>query len=683
MVGRWFLKSKKQNIRILEYVKHPFFPIFVFILLIFAKIYIYNYEVSGPTIFGDEYLYIRIARRLLNNKFINSVQYPPLYSILLLPAIISKNNWYEFSIYLNIIFSSLVIFPAWLISKKMLSKIGILVTSILISLLPFHIAYPGYIMSENLFVSINLLAIYLFLVSYKKSFNKRFIFGVILGLCYLTKYLFLPSIIIFLLIWSIRIIFIDHKRIKIQKRIIILINKLSPVFIGLIIVYAPWVVYSYAFSGFSITKSLGFGSTGIKAINDINLNSLLMWLSAYVAYYSFSIFYSLSIIISLILLIILKRIKLKEPDITFISTILSLSICYILLATQHSWGAKYNYPEVRYILGRYLIHMSPLLVIFSIFSYEKLLNFKNNTNFILFFSIIIGVVLITFSNQILFNKLFFNLPPYFAQSVFNSTDSYFFYLTSINYLLLISIFPILLLYFRSKKNKKMVLSLAFLPYIFIQLSIQPRFIKIMNETRQWGIHGKHIKLVAENIIKNRNNEINFYTDDFYFFYDKNHIKYSLLSWNFNKNDLKYLNFDNKLINENPSLLVSKLRYPVKLETSYMYNDIQINIYYFDHNDLEILTPKIIDFFPKFVSGDEIFNKLVDGNSAMWLITQHTTENTVVSFNNSIINPTFGDNGEITISIDPQLYINQDQIEITLCDKILDLCSDPVFLKITK
>ena len=56
----------------------------------------------------------------------------------------------------------------------------------------------------------------------------------------------------------------------------------------------------------------------------------------------------------------------RDPEKLFFFSLITFTIGYFLLGIQHSWGANYNYPIPQYVLGRYLMHLTPLYFIAAI-----------------------------------------------------------------------------------------------------------------------------------------------------------------------------------------------------------------------------------------------------------------------------------------------------------------------------
>src|SRR3989344_1058965 len=103
------------------YKKHLIY--FFFILLIVKTIFVL--QVGAPSIYSDEYLYIKTALHFFQGYgFMYGGEptslYPPLYSFFISISYFYNDGLtvYHLMQFLNIILSSLIIIPAYLLSKE-------------------------------------------------------------------------------------------------------------------------------------------------------------------------------------------------------------------------------------------------------------------------------------------------------------------------------------------------------------------------------------------------------------------------------------------------------------------------------------------------------------------------------------------------------------------------------------
>ena len=124
---------------------------------------ILSYFVPSPSAFSDEYIYAKMAREFfLNFDFIDYKRYPPVYPILLSMSYLFNDMSIVYFImkFINSLVSSLIIFPAWFISKEFMNEKNALKMAILVSLIPPIFAFSPLLMSENLFFPLFLFSFY-------------------------------------------------------------------------------------------------------------------------------------------------------------------------------------------------------------------------------------------------------------------------------------------------------------------------------------------------------------------------------------------------------------------------------------------------------------------------------------------------------------------------------------------
>ena len=552
------------KINFTKILKSPFFVLFCYFLLVIYKIQ--TIRATGPTIFGDEYVYIDNARNFFKLLSIKRAVYPPIYSILLIPAVNMSANWYRAIVLTNIFLSSLIVFPFWMFSKKNLSTVGQMVAMALLFFSPINFSYHNYALAENIFVVLFMLSVYLSIYSYNKNFLQRFIFGLVLGLSYLTKYLFLPSIFVFLFIWIIR-----SKPFSLKK----IMNLITPVLLGLILTLIPWILYVTLKVNLPFAQALGFGISGIKATDQITINSLVLWFSSYSSYLIYSISMFLPVLVYFSLTDDKKCITKKQ--LTFLLSVVLLSIAYVLLATQHSWGANYNYPNPQYLIGRYLIQVVYLYPIVFVMIYEKLINKKHLSVKRFIAPLIISSLLIIFANLIFYKGAFFNLPPHFTKIIFNSPNTFSYSLEKLIVLIIVSIIPLVSLILKNKNNSKKIFVLSCLILITFQFKNTQKYINlIINNSKTYGIHGRYITAVLNSLFIDEKNRINFLSEE-----SLPNLEHTLLSWGFDETKLNFINEKTNFIQNLPTILLSKNTYEFKIIGSYEYGDKSFYIYYAD------------------------------------------------------------------------------------------------------
>ncbi len=334
--------------------------IIAFLILVGIKI-ILTLFISSPSIFADEYLYLKNARSFFHDSAFNigggyKPNYPPIY-----PATISAAYFFQDGelIYLlikiiNTILLTSIIFPAYFLAKEFLDQKDSLTAAILISLLPANFNYQHYIMSENLFYPLFLLCIYLLYKSFDTNNKKYFIItGLVTGITLLTRTLGIIIPIITIMILLIK----KPGKEEIKNTIISL-------FITAII-YVPYAIYKQ-----SLIK--GYEVVIIDPTPSItSIPSFFIWL----VFYTSILLLSTGIIGSLPIINNIKNLKDKYPLMTkiFYTTIVStiILVSYYAARTGVKTGSIIPFLEGRPV-GRYLDHILPLVIILAMLSIKKL-----------------------------------------------------------------------------------------------------------------------------------------------------------------------------------------------------------------------------------------------------------------------------------------------------------------------
>jgi len=320
----------------------------VFVLLMLAK-YPWVSHAGGPIIFGDELYYKANAERIIHGEPYESTLAPPLYSLVLGPAFLSGDGWYEWMLLINVLTSSMIVFPIWWLARRLLPKSMALMALILALLLPFHVIYPRLIMSENLFVFLFLLSVCLVLGWGDRKFTTNVMTGGSFALSYLTRYLFLAAIPTLLVVWWLRP-WLDGSVRRTKLLTTSQIRGVIEVFAGFVLTYLPWLIYAQQ-SGASLTAAMGFGISGIRT-DAISIDALVLWMSAYGSYLILVMAPYLLLLSMYIFALLSRRTQANRSEALFALLTVGLTISFLAVAIQHSWGQPYNYPEPKYILGK-------------------------------------------------------------------------------------------------------------------------------------------------------------------------------------------------------------------------------------------------------------------------------------------------------------------------------------------
>jgi len=332
--------------------------IFLVVFLILLKLGI-SFFIQVPLGFADSFYYFEEAKSFFDNPSLASIAtsgtYPPFYPMLISPAFIfsDMNLVFFFIKLIGIILSSLVIIPAYLISKEFFNEKKSIMISLIISIIPDAFIFSFYAFSENIIFTLFLFTVYFLLKSFtEKKIKWEILSGIFIGLCILTRIIsiFLLPVIFFLIL-----IYLFRE----NKKMLFLRNKLL-LLLALLATLLPWIITKIILNGFSLIGIFGY-------TNSINK---IIWTFFYIDYLIISlgiIFF----ILSVYLLFKYKYLNQKERlflDLTFLSTIF-----VILIAANHS-GAFEHYNDYR-ILGRYISVLFPLFIILGFIALEKYQSF--------------------------------------------------------------------------------------------------------------------------------------------------------------------------------------------------------------------------------------------------------------------------------------------------------------------
>jgi hypothetical protein len=672
----------------------------IFSLLVFLKsFWIYFYS-TGPVVFGDEFLYKETAQKIFDRQPYDRTLYPPLYPMLLSVAFFSKEHWYEWMLFINTLLSSSIIFPAYLISKRLLPEKTFFLPVIMIALLPFHALYPSLLLSENLFLLVFLFALYFSLIREKRCWFSGMLVGVFCALAYMTKYLFLPSIPLLIgLWWLIPLIKKDLKGKSIWQKL--QLPDLAAVTAGFLIIYTPWLLYAH-YSGISIGEAMGLGlaSSYGEAISGAeyhfsgvatempNLDSLVLWITAYSSYLVLVLAPLLGILYLYFSLLFSKKEDILFREKLFFFSLIALSIGYFFLAIQHSWGADYNYPVPQYLLGRYLMHLTPLYFIAAVVALYRL---SNNISSLSYSSIsiisLIALILVWAAQRVLFEQAVWKLPGCFACVSFNSPDSLIYSKRVALWAVLTIICLVGISLFAGRSNKNfnqrfMVRILAGL-LIFFQFSV---FCNICLSTMTHGVWMLHPRLLAPIL----NHDIDNGVASIALMYDipdlgNDSFSHSLVFWGVPQNRFSALALGEKMQNipDNAKQYFLSGTYYNNMYALYSYDVNDKKYYLYDTNwkNMRVPAPMLEDYGPRSTKAGRGFNIQPSGLSALWLRTRYATSATVVVFNGHALETTVGSEGFLAAVVPDNLFYKPGEYRIHLLDKAWGNKSNSVVFKV--
>jgi hypothetical protein len=356
----------------------------LYVLGVLFTIYVIDANVYGAMHFNDEVRYWDIARAIFegNFSFATDSDYPPFYSISLLPAfyLFSPFTRYAAARWLNALYLTSTVFPAYLLLRKFLDRKTSLLAVFVLLCGPIQLVIARTLISENVFYPVFMWAVLLAFSSLtplhsKARIMENILFGILLALLYATRFIGLALIPAFLLVWWLKpfgkeklpLLFSWKK----FAHILIIVG-------SMLLLLAIWQGAGLR-AGVSLKTMLGFSVADHPDPAQLGKRRLLMWAIFYLCY-------TLEIAAPYLGLMLasLSQFKLKDwqsdENRWWIS--LTLIVFFFLLAcVRHSWRAAYNYPDPVKLQGRYIMYFGPLFLITAFSFFGKQLKVKNKVLF--------------------------------------------------------------------------------------------------------------------------------------------------------------------------------------------------------------------------------------------------------------------------------------------------------------
>lgn len=363
---------------------------------------ILSYFIPAPSIFNDEYLYVKMARSFFNfGSFsvhgVATHQYPPLYPIILSISYIfnDMNVVYFVMKVINAIVSSLVIFPSFFMAREFLSEKKSFLVAIMISVLPSNFAFTPFLMAENLFYPLFLFSIYFIYKSFtKKEYKWDILAGIFIGLSYLTR---ITAVILIAVVGAVFLINLVRK-----KRLVESVKKKVVLFLMAFITIIPWLIRNGVLFGFTVNGIIGKYMVAVTDATNVHhsLGKFFVWM---VLHFGFLILASGV----LFYLTSLLAVKDKRDGVRLFLIISLITIVTTLIIPANSIS-KSNTHYFSWLagrpFGRYIDMVLPLILIAG-FIGLKFFEDKKYSRF-LKSSVIISSLVLLFASQLSLFPLF-------------------------------------------------------------------------------------------------------------------------------------------------------------------------------------------------------------------------------------------------------------------------------------
>ena len=451
-VSIYFILNKGEK-SVSETKKELLYVICLFIVALVVKWFIVSAASFGPTGTGDEMTYYDMTDSLKRGFFSISqtYHYPPLYPLILVPALVFKQYTFTGIKLINAVVTTSILFPTYFISRSYLDSKKSLFLSLIACLLPYNLVFPRRIVSENLYFPIFLWSVFMIL---KKPTGRKtdlvwdFFTGICLGLLYLTRYISLAIIPMFLLAWWIKPFdnndLLLHPTWKKIFRFLLLIIIICALF-------SPWVIGALL-EKVPVKLILGFVITSTTNAKQLTILNLLIWILLYSAY--------MILMAAPVLPLMAKSLKhlnknnWRDEYGRFIIQIFFLLVAFMAASVRHSWRAYYNGDYPAAIMGRYVLYPCMLFIILGFVTLE--MHKKNNLsctqkNFILM--LVLSFILVTLAHFIIIEQKVINVGPFFLR-LESSVDVYHEYLMGYFFFILIAtLYTLYDLHFFNKQRK--------------------------------------------------------------------------------------------------------------------------------------------------------------------------------------------------------------------------------------
>lgn len=390
-----FQKMGTKKNQLLDWVEvHPWKTLMIIFFISIGIKIAFSWLILTPVAPSDEYRYLKMAESFWHGRGFQvygmpSHNVPPLYPIIISPAYIFSDMMYVAGAIniINALVSSLIIFPAFLISREFLDERKSIVIVVLVSISGCGIGWFFKILSQNLWCPLLLFTIYiLYKAALEEGYKFKILGGVFVGLCFLSKY---NSVVLFpfiLIIFLINSFYIKNDK---HSKLFRLANGIKDsLIIGLVsgIVITPWFIRNGSIFGYTVEGILGYTSNveSVRQAVDYIVSGGSSFYAASTMPGDFLIqtillngliIYACGIIFFVLSLIMLYRsFKNRERDIFLLSIMIFLLAEFLIFLT--AWHNGCGHRPWRTLHA----YIQPAIMPFIILGYMGLVKIKNISN---------------------------------------------------------------------------------------------------------------------------------------------------------------------------------------------------------------------------------------------------------------------------------------------------------------
>lgn len=463
-------------------IRTKYFPVVcAYVLLVIFKLLFILPLATGPISFGDEALYKKFSLQWFTLGKQLDTHYPPVYPLLLTVSFFFKNHWYTAMLVLNMLYSSLVPVFLYLIAGLYLDRRKSIYCMIVGCALPFHFIMPTMILSENVFLPILLLEIYLVLREYKKHpIAADVLIGCFLAVLCLSRYISIVTIPVFALVWLMKELHLGNRFVKLIPRGCVILAAMG-------LTYLPWIFIN---RGVPFKEIIGFGIASNTHAEQLTMGRLVFTAFLYICYFV------------LLALPVLPTLFHSFADLDYRKwtsrynqiwvMIVGLTGAFFVAVTRHSWRVAYNWPDFARIMGRYLICFPVLYILLTFITWEKQkkalgANEQTPNGKKLVASIVLGIlsaVFIVFSYVADISGVLY---PGTSEQFLNfkgAMEGYKFVVLGVPYLILGLVIMLIIQFVRHTKWQKYSVLVLFIGVLVFELIGMDKYVDRMNRFRE-------------------------------------------------------------------------------------------------------------------------------------------------------------------------------------------------------
>jgi hypothetical protein len=367
-VCAYFIIYKEE--KSIEATKKELLPVFgIFFAALLLKWLIVSASIYGPGV-GDEMVYYDIAESMNRGffSFAQSHRYPPIYPLILMPALIFGQHAYTLIKLINAVLSTSIVFPVYFLSRGLLDSKKSLLVALIACVIPYHLVFPRRILSENPYFPLFLWEMLLILKrpeGKKTSLAWDIFSGIGLGLLYLTRYISLAIIPMFLIAWWAKPFDAEDRLFRLHWN---KVRRGLMIFALGAIVFSPWILSAIR-EGQSVKTALGFFITANADPSQTTFLYLLIWIVLYISYIILMVAPILPLLIKALTSVNFKEWRNSEFSRLFFQTAIVLA-GLLTASVRHSWRVAYNEILPTNMMGRYMLYAFIPFLILAFYALE-------------------------------------------------------------------------------------------------------------------------------------------------------------------------------------------------------------------------------------------------------------------------------------------------------------------------